>query len=83
MYSFKQYLFTHKIDICCVTETHLNEIREKWFREVFEDQYIVIVKNRNDMKKRDKGSGGVVILVNKNVGKVEVVKKKDVTDYYG
>ena len=76
MYSFKQYLFIHKINICCVIETHLNKRRERWFREVFGDQYIVIVKNMRDMKKMDKVSGGIAILVKKTIGKIERVMKK-------
>ena len=43
---------------------------------MFGDQYIIITKNRSDIKKRDKGSGGIAILIKKDVGKVEEIKKK-------
>ena len=76
MYAWKQYLCRREIDICCVTETHLNEEREKMFRMVFEDRFIVHSKRRRNMKVRDKGSGGIAIMVRREVGEVEMITEK-------
>ena len=56
-------------------ETHLNKKREKMFREVFVDQFHIITKNR-EMKDRDPGSGGVMVLVRKGIGNVTEIKRK-------
>ena len=59
-----------------MTETHLTEEREKWFKKAVEDKFYVFCKNRSDMKERDKGSGGVAILVRKHIGEATKIEKK-------
>ena len=76
MCRWKQYLKRNEIDICCVSETHLNDERKLIFEKVSEKQIHVVVKNRADVKDSRKGSGGVAILVRKKIGKIKVIKIK-------
>ena len=77
MYIWKQHLNNEEADIVCITETHLNERREKIFRQVFEEEYTVMINSRSDMKKKDKGSGGVAIIARKKYKAVMIKRKTD------
>merc|ERR1712083_413232 len=76
MRCWKQYLVEEKIDICCATETHMDEEREKLLIDIFEDKFECISKIRKERKKGDYGSGGLAILMRKSKGKIKLVKKK-------
>jgi len=64
------------IDLCCVTETHMNEAREGKFKEIFGDVFHCITSRRMKTKNKDTGSGGVAIVVRKGRGRVREVKRK-------
>ena len=49
--------------------------KETDFHRFFEDQYIVITKNRKKQKGR-RGHGGIGIVVRKNIGTVKELKEK-------
>ena len=76
MHYWKQYLLNNDVDVCCVSETHFNNVRSTMFREAFEDKYMVFLKSRSDMKDNDKGSGGIAVLIKKNLGEANEIKRK-------
>lgn len=76
MRRWKQYLIEEDIEICCVTETHLNKKREIIFREIFKEDFNCIIRNRKDRKEGDSGSGGLAILIKKGLAKVNPILKK-------
>ena len=47
-----------KVDICCITETHLDEKRERLLISIFEDKFECISRVRKERKRVDYGSGG-------------------------
>ena len=49
---WKQYLVEEKIDICCATETHMDEEREKLLIDIFEDKFECISKIRKEREER-------------------------------
>ena len=50
----------------CLTETKWNEVRENVFRNLAKD-YWIFCKHRKGIKDNDDGSGGVAILVKKDL----------------
>ena len=52
--------------VTCLTETKWNEVRETVFRNLAKD-YWVFCKHREGTKDNDDGSGGVAILVKKDM----------------
>ena len=76
MRCWKQYLVEEKIDICCATETHMDEEREKLLIDIFEEKFECRSKIRKERKKGDYGSGVLAILMRKDKGKINLVKRK-------
>ena len=64
------------VDICCITETHMDEKREKQLLSIFEDKFECISKIRKNKKRNDYGSGGIAVMVRKDRGKIKQVKGK-------
>ena len=74
MLRWKQYLLEEAIDICCVTESRLDSRRDGIFGEMFGDVFNCFIRSRRNMKRLDPGSGGVVVLVKKDLGKARLMK---------
>ena len=74
MTRWKQYLLEEEIDICCVTESRLDARRDGIFEEMFGDVFNCFIRSRKHMKRRDPGSGGVVVLVKKDIGVARLIK---------
>jgi exonuclease III len=58
MRCWKQYMVEEKVDICCVTETHLDEKRERLLISILEDKFECLSRIREERKRGDYGSGG-------------------------
>ena len=65
-----------KVHIFCITETHLDEKRERLLISIFEDKFECISRIREERKRGDYGSGGVAVMIRKTKGKIKTIKRK-------
>merc|ERR1711953_1631807 len=65
-----------KVDICCVTETHLDEKRERLLISILEDKFECLSRIREERKRGDYGSRGVAVMIRKTKGKIKTIKRK-------
>ena len=66
------------MDICCVTETHLDEKRERLLISILEDKFECLSRIREERKRGDYGSGGVAVMIRKSKGRIKTIKRKGV-----
>merc|ERR1712228_632008 len=67
MRKLHEYILNRKVHIWVLTETHLKKGSEILFDNIFENRYQVIHNSRKRISKMDNGSGGVTILIDKNI----------------
>merc|ERR1712150_141939 len=67
MRKLHEYILNRKVHIWVLTETHLKKGSEILFDNIFETRYQVIHNSRKRINKMDNGSGGVTILIDKNI----------------
>ena len=71
MFLYNDMLIANNTDVCILIEPHFNTKRADIFERMMSDIYECIIANRMITKARDTGSGGVVILVRQNIGKIK------------
>lgn len=62
------------LDICIITETWIKEGNSKIMLNGIDSKKYEWVSREREKQKTDSGEGGVGILVNRELGKIEVVK---------